>query len=222
MILYNRISSRPLKPWNFYTYAPDSKKNFMARFNDEKSFVFLHQLIRYCCERNEGEWPDKITNEIVEHMIEDLGAPIVIEETLIFKEGYVVKERSYYVLTHEFIVGAYLQCPNGNGFPLSTGHIDFTQEEKLAEALRTWMGIEEQQAVKFLVKLAVSMKDQIGLLMHRNLTLKDLLVITRQHNLILELCLEWAVSRGLIADHSPDQISCNGLMVVAYLAMPKL
>lgn len=222
MILYNRISSRPLKPWNFYTSTPDSKESFMTRFNDEKSFVFFHQLIRYCCEKNNGEWPDEITSEVIEAMIEDLGSPIAIEETLVFKVGYIVKEGSYYVLTHEFIVGAYLQCPDGNGFPLSTGHIDFTQEAKLAEVLRTWMEIKEPQVVRFLVKLVLGMQNHPGVLMDRNFTLADLLVITRQNGLVFELCEDWATSRGLITIHTEENINCNGLILVAYLAMPKM
>ncbi len=225
MIPYHKISSRLIKPHNLYTYDPSVEEYFFGRFGqDEKSFDFLHYLIRYCCENNEGEWPDKITNEIISEMSKDAGYPILIEETKLFADGFVSKDPyNKYDLTHEFIVSAFMCCTDGNFLPLSTGHIDFSGEDKIANFLRDEIFIKEPQAVTFLVKIVVDNVKTPGVLMGREMKLSRVFQIAQENDLIFDLCIEWARSNNLLfVDIERDVVICNSLMLTAYAASPKL
>lgn len=225
MIPYNKISSRLIRPYNLYTYDTSVKEYFFGLFGqDEKSFDFLHYLIRYCCENNEGEWPDDITTEILKSMSEDAGHPILIEETKLFADGFVFKySKNEYGLTHEFIVSAFTCCTDGNFLPLSTGHIDFSGEDKIANFLRDQICIGEPQAVTFLVKLAVDNGKTPGVLMGREIRLSRVFQIAQENDLIFDLCIEWARSNNLLfVDIERDVVICNSLMLTAYAASPKL
>jgi len=223
MIPYSKIGSRLIKPYNLYTYTNEAKQYFIARFGDEQSFNFLHYLIRYCNEKNEGNWPDKITKEIIEHMSKDAKVSIQIEEMKAFADGYVIKSGSNYEITHEFVVGSFMYCPDGNFLPLSTGHIDFTKIEELTRLLKEDLLIEEPQAVTFFVELVKSMSEKEGILMGREFNLMDILRITRANDLIADLCINWGEAYNLlINDYENDFFICNGLIFYAYYAMPNL
>lgn len=222
MIPYSRIDSKLIKPYNLYTYTDDAKQYFIARFGDEQSFSFLHYLIRYCNEKNEGNWPNEITPEIIEHMSKDAKVSIQIEEMKAFTDGYVIKSGSNYEITHEFVVGSFMCCSDGNFLPLSTGHIDFTKTEELARFLKEDLFIEEPQAVNFLVELVNFMSKEKGVLLSREFNLGDLLRITRANDLIADLCIDWAQSYNLINNYEDDLFICNGLILSAYYAMPRL
>ncbi|MFA6386340.1 MAG: hypothetical protein WCW04_01030 [Candidatus Paceibacterota bacterium] len=223
MIPYSKIDSKLIKPYNLYTYTSDAKQYFINRFRDEQSFNFLHYLIRYSNEKNEGNWPDKITPEIIEHMSKDAKVSIQIEEMNAFKDGYVIKSESNYEITHEFVVASFMCCSDGNFLPLSTGHIDFTKTEKLTKFLKEDLFIEESQALIFLVELVKSMSEKKGVLMGREFNLMDLLKITRANDLIADLCINWGEAYNLlINDYENDLFTCNGLIFSAYYAMPRL
>ena len=223
MIPYSKISSKLIKPYQICTSSPNAKRYFFGWFGgDEKSFRFLVLLIRYCCEFNKGEWLERITAKILERM-STTGNIISVEETKIFTDGYIVKDDGEYELTHEFIVSLYLCCPDGNFFPLSTGHIDFAGEEKIAISLKDQIGIDEPQAVTFLTKLAIKNGQKTGTLIDRKLNLKDLVQIARDNNLIFDLCIDWAIQCNLLfVDMEEEIVVCNTLMIFTYLVSPKL
>ncbi len=225
MIPYHKISSRLIKPYNLYTYDPSVKVYFFGRFGeDEKSFDFLHYLIRWCCEKNKGEWPDKITPQILEHMSKDAEYLITIEEIKIFTDGYLIKDNDdNYELTHEFIVSSFMCCSDGNFLPLQTGHIDFRGEEKIATFLREQLFIEESQAVTFLTKLAIDNGKTLGTLIDREISLRSVIQIAMENDLIFELCINWAEEHNLLSvQFEKDTIICNALMLYAYAASPRL
>jgi hypothetical protein len=145
-----------------------------------------------------------------------------LEDTQIFKDGYIFKTENDYELTHEFIVSSYLSCGDGNFVPLSAGHIDFTQEEKLSVFMQEQLFIGEDQAVIFLIKLLVDCSKDPGTLMSRKLNLKKLLNVAVENNLIPELCIGWADAHHLITVEADMSVSCDTLFFSAYLASPKL
>lgn len=223
MLPYSRIGSRLIKPHNLYTYTDDAKKYFFARFGgDKQSFDFLHYLIRYCCKKNQGEWPSVITPEIAKSMCEDAGFEITISETKIFRDGYLIKDAANYELTHEFIVSSFMCCSDGNFLPLSTGHIDFTGGEEISTFLREQVFVEEPQVVTFLVKLIIDMEKPSGILVDKWFRVKRLKRIAMENNLIFELCFKLAQNYNLIAMVDESTVICNGLIFSAYLASPRL
>lgn len=222
MIPYSHVGSRLIQPHCLYTYTEEARKYFSASFGDEQSFDFLHYLVRYCNEHNQGNWPDLISPKEITQMSLDANHPIIIERTNAFADGYIIKMGDCYELTHEFIVAAFMSCSDGNFLPLSTGHIDFSKIESLERFLKNDAGVSEPQAVKFLVKLVEYMGIKQGVLMDREFSLSEIIKITRDNDLIADLCINWAMSRNMMGVIEDEIISCNGLIFSAYYSMPKL
>jgi len=222
MIPYSHVGSRLIKTYCLYTSTEEARNYFSASFGDEKSFDLLHYLVRYCNEHNEGNWPDLISPKEISQMSLDAKSPIIIEATNAYSNGYIIKLGDCYELTHEFIVAAYMCCSDGNFLPLGTGHIDFTKTDALESFLRDEAGIAEPQAVNFLVKLACYLGEKSGVLMDRELSLYEVIKITKENNLIADLCLNWAMSRNLLDVDEDEKVTINGLAFSAYYAMPKL
>jgi hypothetical protein len=223
MIPYSRIGSKLIKPYNLYIYH-GVKEYFFAIFgNDENSFDFLTCLVKWCCERNQGEWPDVLTPKIIEGISKYGKSPIPLEETTFFTGGYFIKDGADYELTHDFVVSVFMSCSDGNFFPLSTGHIDFTGEEKIAAFLRDQISIKEPQAVTFLTKLAIDYSKTQGTLWDRTITIGKLLEIARENDVIADLCIDWGQKANLISiDVENDLVLCNTLILCAYQASPRL
>lgn len=222
MTLLNQVPNL-IKPYNFYLQTEDSKEYFLNRFDkDLQSFDFLNSLIKYSCAKNQGEWPEIITFKILEKISPYLSKKeISIEDTKIYKEGYILKSEEGYKLTHEFIVYSYICCGDGNFLPLSSGHIDFSNEEKILKFLENEMFIKEPQALKFLMILLKEISKHNRVLMSYSLKVSDLLKISIENDLVFELCLDWAQKHNLVAVYRDDVI-CNGLIFSAYAVSPKL
>lgn len=224
MVPYSKISSKLIKTYNLYLDTDDAKRFFLNRFSkDEKSFNFLKYLVRYCAKKTQGEWPEKITPEILNSMEKDSGSQIQIEETKIYKDGYLIKNNINYELTHEFIVSAFICCSDGNFLPLSTGHIDFSNEEKIATFLQNEVFIQKTEVVTFLMKLLDDMSKTPGVLMGRSFNIKRAMEIAKENNLVFDLCMIIAQKFNILyVNIEEERLECNALVFLAYLASPKL
>lgn len=222
MIPYSHVGSRLIQPPCLYTYTEEARNYFVSSFGDEQSFEFLHYLVRYCNEKNNGQWLDLISPNDITQMSLDAKHPIIVERTNAFADGYIIRMGDYYELTHEFIVASFMSCSDGNFLPLSTGHIDFSQMESLEKFLKNDAGVSESQAVKFLVKLVEYMGTKQGVLMDREFSLDEIAKITRDNDLVADLCINWAMRRNMMGTNEDEIISFNGLIFSAYYSMPKL
>ena len=222
MTPFKEVQSRPIKPYNFYTYTPDSENLLVAFWGDKQSFLFLHYLIRYCCEKNQGEWPDQITPEIIAAMSKDAKTQICVEGMKAFKNGYVTKVGNNYELTHEFVAGSFIFGSDGNFIPISTGHLDFSKGEKLAEFLKNGLHISLPEVVTFLVKLFEDFSKKPGVLFDRVTDFERLLQIAVKNHLSPETCITISEKSGYIDTEDTDNVTLNGLVLAAYYAMPKL
>lgn len=222
MIPYSHVGSKLIKAYNLYTDTEEARNYFSASFGDEKSFELLHYLVRYCNEHNQGDLLDLISPKEISQMSLDAKHPIIIEATNAYANGYIIKTGDSYELTHEFIVAAYMSCSNDNFIPLSTGHIDFSKTDDLESFLKDEAGIKEPQAVSFLVKLACYLGEKSGILMDRELSLYEVVKITKENDLIADLCLNWAMSRNMLGVDEDEKIAINGLAFSMYYSMPML
>ena len=223
MVPYSKITFRPIKPCNFYTDSEYAKESFLARFNDEESFKFLHYFIKYCCEKNKGEWPSKITSQMLKSISEDFDFIINIEDLKIFRDGYFVKNKFDYELTHELIVLAYMCCSDGRFLALSTYYLDFSAEEKLAMVLRNEFSIKEPESITFLLKVITDISKTPGMLMDREFVFRRFFDVAKKNNLPIDSCIGLAQKYNLIVQMvGKSTFVCNKLVLLAYLAMPKL
>lgn len=226
MTPYNEILSRPIAAYNVYTFGPEARESFFRLFktDDVKSFEFFRALHDYSCRYNNGRWPDILDRKVLESM--GKGGQN-IERLQLYAEGYIVDYPRWpgsYLITHELIVFAYMACPDGGFIPISTGHIDFTQEEKIARFLRDQMSVPEPQVVTFLTKLVVLLSTKKrGTLLDEEWSIDLVFEIAKEHNIIADLCIELAEALNFIAFNIEERtMVCNALILVTYAASPRL